>query len=603
MSTNQNTDTNTMDTIKASADLTNATIQAEVSSAKQAIDLSQLALKGEKGEKGEKEEKGLTKIQQKPKNKRDKPNFELFFSDPKMFFLQTPNLGQYEKALFGFCASRNSLEHALIALSHYTVDQPVLDSLTNVNIEIKTIILSLISDNQTTQSGFQKLHELAKLPESNSEFWSITLHDFVGLLVQSTKERDERIYTLAIRFFCNHKCMAKAKILYEELTQTGILPHSRTFLPLLQGCNSYDELEAWHETVQKDLTIPPSMDFYEAFFERFFTIINTVCSNTNTTSNNMNKSISHHQEFLKVFNIYRKFYPFITPTLARLFSKNLKVRKDLKILRDGLVYISAEPKQADKNWQSTQMPIHKLDLLDISYEDKRELARVFMNSSPRGSSGSAGALSQVTNEVAMRNFEAFVQRYEISWDIVIDGANVGLYNNAENFRYDRIFSILKWARSHYYKVLVILHGNRKDSRLDGFIARDPDNCNIYYTPAHHNDDHFSLYAALTRASYILSNDEFKDHTNLLKTRDLSYGKKFMEWRTSHQIFYSFDTRVTRGDEPYGIYMPSKFSKMIQIKEGSENAMVFAPVYDLNKNPPHYLENMNEIDGWTILEIS
>jgi hypothetical protein len=591
-----------------------------------------------------------TKMVQKKGKSKEKPNFELFYSDPDLFFSQTQNLQHYEKALFGFCASRKSLRHALIALSHSVAgnlsnlsaknnqislsdsdkeltDDSLFNSFESINIEIKNIILSLISEHQTADSGFLSLRELTTQPSlsepsgvlrpslsetlekpeplEKSTFWSITLYDFVEMLVKSTKEPDERLYTLAIRFYCNHgymmldhrplefrpceKGLKKAKTLYNELVKAGITPHSRTFMPFLQRCESIQDLNEWHNVVQKDLSSVPSIDFYEAFFTTFF----KVCK-------------KETQDFNKAFEIYRKFYPYITPILARLFTTNLINRKDLKILRDGLVYVCFEK----DNDNLIRSPIHKLELVDISYDSKCKLANILMTSTD---------LTSSTNFTAIRTFEAFVQRYEISWDIVVDGANVGLYNNSESFQYDRIFSILKWARARNYRVLVILHNKRKDSRLDDFISRDPDNFNIYYTPSHYNDDHFALYAALTRDSFILSNDEFKDHTNVLRLPHIfqaeigsaneAYDKKFLEWRTSHQIFFSFDTRAKdtrfmKGSlslEPFELYMPSKFSRIIQIKPGTQSSLIFAPVYDLDKNPPHYLENMDKIEGWVIFE--
>lgn len=553
------------------------------------------------------------------KGKKDKPNFELLLSDSDVFFAQYPaeQLMQNSKGLFGFCASRGSLSHALIVLYELFINRKNSEDWSNnlltVPLDAKNIILSLISE-QNLSVPSATLNSFMK-KKDNSPFSSLTIPTFVALLVQKSPDVDERLYTLAIRIFCSLKQAATANKLYSDLVAVGIHPHSRTFLPLLHGCETLEELHNWHLSMQKDLENVPTIDFYEAFFERFFQLTSSARSTApkKASTTFLAASLTDTNDFLKVLETYRTYYPYITPTIAHIFSSNLGYRKNIKILSDGLVYDCSDP-------SNPKMPIMKLELLGLSYEEKQEMANCFKNSDPKmmdltiSNGGNSDENScrvspneKKTNQTEINKFEAFVQKYEITWDIVLDGANVGLYNNSENFRYDRIERILKWARNRSYKVLVILHSSRKESRLDNFIADNQDYFSIYYTPAHHNDDHFALYAALTRDSFILSNDEFRDHTNFLKKQGIN---NFMEWRICQQIFYSFapynsNSNNNQGRDPFEIVMPSKFSRIIQVKSipnNIQNKLVFAPVYDVKKNVPHYLENMDKIEGWLTLEL-
>lgn len=519
--------------------------------------------------------------------KRVKPNFELFIEDPKAFFTENVDLEHYEKGLYGFCAARKSFRHALILLSVRSLtSKRTYDpkDLRRVSLDNKNIIMNLI----TTKIGpnddpKKKVLGSFLIPEKDESFvsvlpsfYSITISSFVSDLIESIENPDERLYTLAIRFYCTYSDYDKGSKLYEKLLAAKVEPHSRTFLPLLGGCQSYKDLVGWHDTALLNLDHPPSLEFYEVFFERLFCLTDPMDT----------------QPFMREFERYQFFYPFITPGIARLFKSKLRHRKDLRIMADGLVYVEGDPRMAD----------HKLDRIDITFERKKALASCF---------------AATGNGAAIAAFEAYVQRRgnSFTWDIVLDAANIALYNNSETFRYDRIISILKWALGRGYRVLTILHCSRKENNLvlENFINKN-EGLSIYYTPVHHNDDHFWLYAALSRDAFVLSNDEMHDHAFLIRTstsaaapaavtaadetstdmRRAASRDDFQVWRMAHQIFYSFD-RFDR----YEIFMPSKFSRVIQVI--AESRIIHAPVYDPNKNPPHYLQNQDLIEGWISLE--
>lgn len=531
----------------------------------------------------------------KSKQKHDF-NLDFFLQDPQAYFATiSENQLKSEKfinAIFGFCVKRQSLRLMLIALimSHLKNSKSVYDSksLALVRLDLKNMILVLICEGQINVGNEteQRLESALQLDRDNffysllPVFWQQSFNNFVSDLVKYNEKIDEGLYTLAIRFYCSHSHYEEAKKLYRELIEAGVEPHSRTLIPFLQCYHSYEELKDYHEKsivelsilnspdqVRKQSTLgKPTVIFYESFFGRLFEI---------TTNSD---------KFLNEFHKYMSCYQFITPVMAKLFMGIFKYRKDLIIQNDGLIYSN----------EKLDLPIYKLSQTNISYEKKRLAALKIRDCCD----------AKGNNQNAIQLFEKFMQQSCLTWDIVLDGGNVGFYSGT--FNHDRILTVLKWAKSLNYKVLIILYCKRKTEgigSIERFIAQNP-GFSIYYTPPNHNDDHFWLYASLTRDSYILTNDEMRDHAYLLRQDHMNIiGDDFQIWRTSRQIFYDlviFYDEYGKIHETCEINMPKKFSHIIQIN--SLMHMIHAPVYDITKNSPHYLEHQDMIEGWVTFEL-
>lgn len=516
---------------------------------------------------------------------KNKEKIKAFLENPRQALLSNNNLDN-KKVLFGICAKEKSLKHALILLAYYNSQHFTIDN------DIINIIMNLLASGNLypnldpkTQKLVTLLEDLKDYPKEEEQLWSQTISEFMNSLIASATP-DERVYTLAIRFYCTvDNSYEEAQKVYELFKKSKITPHNRTFIPLIMKSN-YDDLAKWHQQLDHYHTCDISIEVYEMIFQRF----------SELWADDDSILLFKYRKVMNVFNAYRNYNLFITPKIANIFKKLFKIRTDLRIANNGFVYLNVS-----SGTSSYQMPEFKLESHDVSYKQKRQFAKQIV-ALPNKCPSEPGSEPE-TYEYALSQFECHVQRNYIAWDVVIDGANVALFNNSDVFRTDRIISVLNWTLSHNLRALVILHCSRRvnTESLINFINKNSKTMSIYWTPVHHNDDHFSLYAALTRDTFILTDDEMGDHAftlSLSKSPSSQGNADFIKWKERHQIFFKFKP-TNKGilAENLEIQMPRKFSHVIQVDNDSKT--IYAPIYDPTVNPPQYLENLDLILDWII----
>ena len=133
-----------------------------------------------------------------------------------------------------------------------------------------------------------------------------------------------------------------------------------------------------------------------------------------------------------------------------------------------------------------------------------------------------------------------------SFDIIIDGANVGYYqqnfcNAPRHVDYRQIDSVVQHFQNIGKKVLLVMHHrhfthHQMPARFRPILQHWQREGILYQTPAGMNDDWFWMHAALVLGpgTLVLTNDEMRDHHfQMLSPRS------FLRWKDRHQVHFSF----------------------------------------------------------------
>ncbi|MED6148871.1 hypothetical protein PIB30_057131 [Stylosanthes scabra] len=151
------------------------------------------------------------------------------------------------------------------------------------------------------------------------------------------------------------------------------------------------------------------------------------------------------------------------------------------------------------------------------------------------------------------------------YDAIVDGANVGLYqqNFADGgFSISQLDDVVKelYIQSGKKWPLVILHNKRIRGLMDNPSSRKVveewmNNGALYTTPTGSNDDWYWLYAAVKLRCLLVTNDEMRDHIF-----ELIGSNFFNQWKERHQVHYTF----VKGNLKF--QMPPSYSLVIQESE-------------------------------------
>jgi hypothetical protein len=149
-------------------------------------------------------------------------------------------------------------------------------------------------------------------------------------------------------------------------------------------------------------------------------------------------------------------------------------------------------------------------------------------------------------------FHLFLSKNDTGIDVLIDGANVGYYEQNFNGAPKHVdYHQINWMVHHVMdrlkqKVLLIMHSRHFASNfmpkyaqpiVQGWIEQNI----LYQTPPGMNDDWFWLHAALHfgPGTCIVTNDEMRDHHF-----QMIAPRSFIRWRDRHQIHFSFGRWIT-----------------------------------------------------------
>jgi len=163
----------------------------------------------------------------------------------------------------------------------------------------------------------------------------------------------------------------------------------------------------------------------------------------------------------------------------------------------------------------------------------------------------------------------FCNEKKQTFDIVIDGANVGYYNR--NFAYAPRhvdYNQIDWVVEHFRRrgksVLLFMHERHFGKNMmphwaHKIVKRWEDVRILYRTPFGSNDDWFWMHAALWcgRGTMVLSNDLMRDHHF-----QMCAHRKFLRWKERHQVHFDFGGWAENKREVILKY-PDVYSRRIQ----------------------------------------
>ena len=149
-------------------------------------------------------------------------------------------------------------------------------------------------------------------------------------------------------------------------------------------------------------------------------------------------------------------------------------------------------------------------------------------------------------------FKKFIK--DNDYNIVLDGANIGFFNQGTNsgkvINFDQIKTFVDYVISKGYKPLLVLHSRhfKSLSAKDKSIVKNiTDTCLLFQTPSGMDDDIFWFYSSIYKPNtFLITNDEIRNHVFYMK---LDY---LQEWKKYHIIKYDCV------DETVHFTIPSKF---------------------------------------------
>lgn len=161
-----------------------------------------------------------------------------------------------------------------------------------------------------------------------------------------------------------------------------------------------------------------------------------------------------------------------------------------------------------------------------------------------------------------------------SFDIIIDGANVGYYNQnyagaPTHVDYIQIYQMVNYIIGLGYSPLIIIHSRHFSDHILKTVQMQPYHYqdhssgesgtfhtvydvvnamrktgNLYVTPKGFNDDWFWMYAAVKYCLPVITNDEMRDHHF-----ELLSPRYFTRWRERHRVMFEFFFRRNQPTQP------------------------------------------------------
>ena len=150
---------------------------------------------------------------------------------------------------------------------------------------------------------------------------------------------------------------------------------------------------------------------------------------------------------------------------------------------------------------------------------------------------------------SLQNKCEYKEMTNTKFNLIVDGANVGFFENGGNLKkieLRKILKVIKLLDKNIYKPCVVLHKRHK-KLVENFFNKDIP-FNVIYTPFGKDDDLISLYLAIKNNCMLISNDQYKNHAYLLNEQ-----KEFNKWYKCHVVNYNLQK----------LFFPSVFSSCTQ----------------------------------------
>ncbi len=367
------------------------------------------------------------------------------------------------------------------------------------------------------------------------------INQIIKYCIDNSIKFNESMYATIIKSYCNYLEVIHSEKFLIKMKDNNIKLKQRTythFIKMYHQLDDYDKMiNLYHEITSK--TIKLELYDYILYFKTFikynnFKIIQDILKQLE--NNFAIFDVQYLNQFKEIFN-----------------QKNLKFIPT-NISENGLCNINKS----------------KLKPLDISPQERINCMLTIDLQIPNKTLSYFKKFKQwLTTDKLSRN------------NIIIDGANIGYFNNrpskGNQINFSQIQTIKQQLEELNYNVIIILHKRHCDkmNKKQTKIYKSWKN-NIFLTPIGINDDLFWLYASLLLSAYIITNDKMRDHRLSINFDKMSV------WKKKYIITYDIIQNV------FQFNFPKKYSQTIQYNKNTW----YIPFYDKNKTITWYFIQFN-----------
>lgn len=339
-------------------------------------------------------------------------------------------------------------------------------------------------------------------------------------------QASEATFTMLIRACCVDRALDEAVATLDKMKADGLKLKLRTYSPLLRlACklSSKRALEIRDDAVKNDVAL--GEDEYVALAE--------ACDDPKILED---MALDVHVPKRGAWRAAKRMFPAWTAT------------EDVDVSADGVCSACGmQLRSVDLSVEERDQLLSQIDGLVID-----------------------GALEQQHNPSRAAQWTTFKNwMHDKHYDAIIDGANVGYYNqnNATCVDFRQIDLVLRKCAALGKSPLVVLHARHlDDDRVNATpgardLVKSWRRSNYLYSCClRNNDDWYWLYAAVKGGdrSWLVSNDEMRDHHFKMLSR-----RAFLVWKERHLTKFSFGPWLRSGSREVILSVPPAFSVRMQ----------------------------------------
>lgn len=436
------------------------------------------------------------------------------------------------------------------------------------NQETFTYLLSLTAGLGDQGMGNGPLRETE--PPNNIDAAFVVFNDMKDLKLKF----HESSYTAMVRCCCINDRPSEALVLFEEMLVAGLTPKLRTFNPLLAAFSKIGDgpicFDLFDRLVSKYALVPSEREYLSMLRVtlilndgiRFYEILHQMMEDVLVPSKELwpvvtdwfaNTEKGYRVELSEVSKV-----GIVQSTKDHLLSIDLDESTRLCLLNQVELFATSG--------DTSNVSNNSMDGCELK-EDKQNTEADKQNENNTDNKNDGNNNNQKkSSKFKHRRLDATQQLEKWStfqkwlaskkcqdseafkYDIVIDGANVGYYNQnylgaPSHVDYQQIDWMVRQVENRGYRPLLVLHSRhlsrntlskRNAAVIADWISRDL----LLQTPAGCNDDWFWLYTAVAIRAKVVTNDEMRDHHFLMLS-----PKWFSRWKERNQIRFSFGAWV------------------------------------------------------------
>lgn len=288
-----------------------------------------------------------------------------------------------------------------------------------------------------------------------------------------------------------------------------------------------------------------------------------------------NTDLIHTISLFQITNNYKNIFLTETSLIAFIDKLNTLILKQTKIEKNELVmalniifefifnnllYISNET--SNKILQLS----NNIEIIDCNINTNKQIMSVINKEYINFNYNSFDLLLKISKNTGHYKKSDF-EKYKL-WlnnecnkkvDIFVDVANVAYNKNKLSYTVaDSLYELLKKSGKTF---VFILHERWYKEKYFKKWKK-----NLYIVPKNNYDDIYWLYGSIFKKSMVITNDQFRDHNNLLNSFE------FLQWRMNHQITYTFKNKKIK------LLYPNK----LDIQIINNNIFFAAPIINENK---------------------